>query len=77
MAQKKNTANQATIRDHQAALQVAEEALPPVVVVAGDCDYLRTQATAELRLAWLGKNPDGDIVAFRGAGDQRPAGLAD
>ncbi len=77
MAQKKNTANQATIRDHQAALQEAENALPPVVVVAGDCDYLRTRATAELRTAWLAANPDGDIVAFRGAGDQRPAGIAD
>jgi DNA polymerase-3 subunit delta len=76
MAQKKS-GEQATLRDHGAALLRAVEEMPHIVVAAGECEFLRAAALSRLREAWLARFPGGDTVVLRGAGEARPVGLAD
>lgn len=77
MAIKKSGKEQVSIREHQEALAAARDRLPQLVVVAGDCDFLRSQAVAGFREAWQSRHPQGDGVTLRSAGEARPAGLAD
>ncbi len=68
---------QAGLREHEEALASAQADLPPLAAVTGDNEYLRSAATGKLKAAWLQRFPDGDVSTLRGAGDARPAGLAD
>lgn len=78
MALKRSGAKpQATLQDHRRTLEQVRADLPGMVVVAGECEFLRAEATAVIRDAWLDKYPNGDTVIIRGAGDGRPATLAD
>jgi hypothetical protein len=67
---------QADMRDHGAALAEAAERLPRVVVASGDCEFLRADAVARLRDAWLRRFPDGDTLVVRGAGEAKQIGRA-
>lgn len=77
MAMKKTGKEQATLRDFQAALSTAIHELPPLVAIAGDCEYLRAEAAARYRRAWMENHPSGDLAILRGSGESRPAGIAD
>lgn len=76
MALKKGR-DQAGLRDHEAALRAALADLPPVMVAAGECEYLRAHAVERLRAAWLERCPDGDVAILRGSGEAKPLSLAD
>lgn len=69
--------NQPGLGDHRQALAQCLDTLPPVTAVWGEADFLRAEAVAEYRRAWLERYPGGDIVVLRGAGEARPVGIAD
>lgn len=77
MAMKKGGKEQASLRDHQRALDAVCGELPPLVAIAGECEFLRAGAVAAYREAWLARYARGDVATLRAVGEARPAGLAD
>lgn len=65
------------MQEHRQALEGAMAELPAVAVVFGDCEFLRAEAAASFRQAWMARYPDGDEISLRGSGENRNAGLSD
>ncbi len=65
------------LRESRQALEQAVAELPRLVAIWGECDFLRAEAAARLRRAWLEKFPGGDTATIRGQGEGRPVGTPD
>ena len=76
MAVRRNASSQAGLKDHAAALDVAVGETPNLCMIFGECEYLRSEAVAAVRDAWLERHQGGDMVVLRGVGDARPATLS-
>ncbi len=76
MAQNKR-GEQAGLRDFSARLAEAAENLPRLTVATGESAFLRADAVARFRAAWRARFPGGDETTLRGAGEAKPATLAD
>lgn len=72
---KKN--EQATLRQHEAALRQAEKELPPLCAAVGPEPFLRARAVMAFRNAWLKNHENGDTVTLRGVGEANPVRLPD
>ncbi len=77
LRQDRGGAAQPTLNDHRRALEQAAADLPPLAIVFGECEFLRSSAIVRLRDAWLQKYPAGDISFIRAAGEGRIVTVSD
>lgn len=57
------------LEDYREALDQAMRELPRLAVVHGECEFLRSEAIAMLKNAWLERYPSGDTLSVPGGGE--------